>query len=242
MSEYANGKWQWLLEFRRPHFQATPNRETWKLWTALGGSEKTIWANHSASTYWFGEIRRNKKSESVLEAWLEGPDQRWQALAFSVGSSGFQVSYLQLGSACAVQTSVPVLPGGVPCSRISQRRTQRLDRLAWPAMVGGSTVETFDKSPKKSSWDHVAFKKVQKNWWISWLQLRNFPSLKAFFSQCHGDGTGEPLLSQFGCGDPSALWHKSADPSGRSCPPPFPRVWWENPPQAASQDRRKHLP
>ena len=36
----------------------------------------------------------------------------------------FHVSYLQLGSACAVQT-------------------QRLDRLAWPAM-GGSTLETSE--------------------------------------------------------------------------------------------------
>lgn len=112
----------------------------------------------------------------------DGNCQRLQAIAFQKVQR-FHVSYLQLGSACAVQT-------------------QRLDRLAWPAMDGGSTVETVEKLPKKVQLGASCHKNVnvQKNLSKAGLQpatpTAQFPSLKAFFPQCHGDGTGEPLLSE----------------------------------------------
>jgi hypothetical protein len=125
----------------------------------------------------------------------DGNCQRLQAIAFQKVQR-FHVSYLQLGSACAVQT-------------------QRLDRLAWPAMDGGSTVETVEKLPKKVQLGASCHKNVQKNLSKAGLPPApppaQFPRLNAFFHNATAMERESPFcLSEFGCGDPSAVMSTSS--------------------------------
>jgi hypothetical protein len=149
--------------------------------------------NHSAFTYWFGEIKRNNKNELALyywDAWLMGSDQRsvglwwwesqWQCVTMPMMGTvkGYKPLRFRRCSVSMFRTSSLVAP-----AQFRRRGLIVWHGLQWMAVLLWRPSKNY---PKKCSWEHLATKMYRKicpkRGFNQQHQLRNFRASKPFFT------------------------------------------------------------